>query len=89
MFLLPIRAENSQLIFIDHQPQMFFGVQSMDRQTLKNNILGLAKTAALYKIPTTITSVETNSFSGHTIPELLDVFPEKSFAGADLHELLG
>ena len=71
-----LTPENSQLIFIDHQPQMFFGVQSIDRQTLKNNILGLAKAAALYKIPTTITSVETNSFSGHTIPELLDVFPE-------------
>lgn len=71
-----LTPENSQLIFIDHQPQMFFGVQSIDRQTLKNNILGLAKAAALYKIPTTITSIETNSFSGYTIPELLDVFPE-------------
>ena len=71
-----LTPENSQLIFIDHQPQMFFGVQSMDRQSLKNNILGLTKAAALYKIPTTITSVETSSFSGHTMPELLDVFPQ-------------
>ncbi len=67
---------NCQLIFIDHQPQMAFGVQSMDRQTLKNNVVALAKSAKTFDIPTTITTVETESFSGHTYPELLTVFPE-------------
>jgi nicotinamidase-related amidase len=67
---------NSQLIFIDQQPQMAFGVQSIDRQTLKNNVVGLAKAAKIFDIPTTITTVETLSFSGHTYPELLAVFPE-------------
>lgn len=32
---------NCQVIFIDHQPQMAFGVQSIDRQVLKNNTVGL------------------------------------------------
>jgi nicotinamidase-related amidase len=68
---------NCQLIFIDQQPQMAFGVQSMDRQALKNNVVGLAKAAKAFNIPTTITTVETESFSGHTYPELLDVFPGK------------
>ncbi len=67
---------NSQLIFIDQQPQMAFGVQSIDRQTLKNNVVGLAKAARIFDIPTTITTVETESFSGNTFPELLGVFPE-------------
>ena len=67
---------NSQLIFIDQQPQMAFGVQSIDRQALKNNVVGLAKAAKIFDIPTTITTVETNSFSGHTYPELLAVHPE-------------
>lgn len=71
-----LTPENSQLIFIDHQPQMAFGVQSMDRQTLKNNTVALAKAAKIFGIPTTITTVETESFSGHTYPELLAVFPE-------------
>jgi nicotinamidase-related amidase len=66
---------NCQLIFIDQQPQMAFGVQSMDRQALKNNTVGLAKAAKVFNIPTTITTVESESFSGHTYPELLDVFP--------------
>ncbi|MDV6321613.1 hydrolase, partial [Chromohalobacter sp. HP20-39] len=49
----------------------------MDRQTLKNNTVGLAKAAKIFNIPTTITTVESESFSGYTYPELLDVFPGK------------
>ena len=71
-----LTPRNSQLIIIDHQPQMAFGVQSMDRQTMKNNVVGLAKAARAFNIPTTITTVETDSFSGNTYPELLAVFPE-------------
>ncbi|CAG9164658.1 hydrolase [Cupriavidus pinatubonensis] len=70
-----LTPQNCQLIFIDHQPQMAFGVQSIDRQVLKNNVIGLAKAAKIFNIPTTITTVETESFSGFTYPELLDVFP--------------
>lgn len=72
-----LTPENSQLIFIDHQPQMAFGVSSIDRQTLKNNTVMLARAAKLFGVPTTITTVETDSFSGFTYPELLDVFPDK------------
>ena len=66
---------NCQIIFIDHQPQMAFGVQSIDRQVLKNNTVALAKAAKVFNIPIIITTVETESFSGNTYPELLDVFP--------------
>jgi nicotinamidase-related amidase len=72
-----LTPQNSQMIFIDHQPQMAFGVQSIDRQTLKNNTVGLAKAAKVFGVPTTITTVETESFSGFTYPELLDVFPDQ------------
>lgn len=71
-----LTPQNSQIIFIDQQPQMAFGVQSIDRQALKNNVVGLAKAAKVFGIPATITTVETESFSGHTYPELLAVFPE-------------
>lgn len=71
-----LTPENSQLIFIDQQPQMAFGVQSIDRQALKNNVVGLAKAGKAFGIPTIITTVETESFSGHSYPELLDVFPD-------------
>ena len=77
-YLDVLTPQNSQLIFIDQQPQMAFGVQSIDRQVLKNNVVGLAKAAKLFNIPTTITTVETESFSGNTYPELLAVFPENN-----------
>ncbi len=72
-----LTPDNCQLIFIDQQPQMAFGVQSIDRQVLKNNVVALAKSAKIFGIPTTITTVETESFSGHTYPELLAVFPDR------------
>lgn len=75
-YLDVLTPQNSQLIFIDQQPQMAFGVQSIDRQTLKNNVVGLAKAARVFNVPTTITSVETDGFSGNTYPELLAVYPE-------------
>jgi nicotinamidase-related amidase len=71
-----LTPHNSQLIIIDQQPQMAFGVQSIDRQVLKNNVVALAKSAKVFKVPTTITTVETEGFSGHTYPELLAVHPE-------------
>jgi len=71
-----LTPQNCQLIIIDHQPQMAFGVQSIDRQVLKNNVVALTKAAKVFKIPTTITTVETEGFSGHTYPEILDVLPE-------------
>ena len=35
--------EDSAVVFIDHQPQMLFGVASMDRASLINNVTLLAK----------------------------------------------
>jgi nicotinamidase-related amidase len=75
-YLEVLTPQNCQVLFIDQQPQMAFGVQSIDRQTLKNNVVGLAKAAKVFRIPTTITTVESDSFSGNTFPELLAVFPE-------------
>ncbi|MEW6486767.1 MAG: hydrolase [Thermodesulfobacteriota bacterium] len=68
---------NCALILIDHQPQMFFGVQSHDRQTLVNNVLGLAKAAKVFQVPTILTTVAAESFSGPLVPELQAVFPDQ------------
>ena len=42
-----LTTQNSAVILIDHQPQMAFGVASIDRQTLINNVTGLAKAAKI------------------------------------------
>lgn len=69
---------NSAVIFIDFQPQMTFGVASIDRQTLFNNVILLAKAAKIFKVPTILTTVESKSFSGNMWPQLLDLFPNNA-----------
>ena len=66
---------DSAIVFIDHQPQMLFGVASMDRAALINNVTLIGKVAKEYKVPAVLTAVETESFSGYVWPQLLDVFP--------------
>ncbi len=70
-----LTPENCAVIFIDHQPQMAFGVTSIDRQLLRSNVVALARSAKLFKVPTIVTAVESLSFSGYVWPELLHVLP--------------
>jgi nicotinamidase-related amidase len=70
-----LSPNNCALILIDHQPQMFFGVESASRQTIINNVVGLAKSANIFKVPTILTTVAAKSFSGPLMPELQAVFP--------------
>jgi nicotinamidase-related amidase len=73
-----LTADNSVVVFIDHQPQMSFGVAGgLDRQLLVNNVLLLAKGAKEFNVPVILTTVETESFSGPMWPQLLDVFPRQ------------
>ena len=67
--------QDSAVVFIDHQPQMTFGVTNIDRASLINNVAMLAKVAREFSIPTVLSAVETESFSGYLWPQLLDVFP--------------
>ncbi len=69
--------QDTAIVFIDFQPQMTFGVASMDRATMINNVTLMAKVAKEFKVPAIITAVETESFSGYVWPQLLDVFPGK------------
>src|ERR1041385_2439044 len=67
--------QDSAVVFIDHQPQMLFGVASIDRASLINNVTLLAKCAKEFNVPAVLTAVETEGFSGYVWPMLLDVFP--------------
>jgi nicotinamidase-related amidase len=71
-----LTPQNSALILIDHQPQMAFGVQSIDRQALLNNVVGLAKAGKAFNIPTVLTTVAEKTFSGPMFPQIREVFPD-------------
>jgi nicotinamidase-related amidase len=67
--------QDSAVVFIDHQPQMLFGVSGIDRAAFINNVTLIAKAAKEFNVPTVLTAVETEGFSGYVFPQLLDVFP--------------
>ena len=60
--------EDAAVVFIDHQPQMTFGVANINRADLINNVTLLAKAAKLFQVPTVITAVETEGFSAMSGP---------------------
>src|SRR5258708_4357235 len=70
-----LTPDNCAVLFIDHQPQMFFGVANIDRQDLLNNVLVLAKAAKIFHVPVILTAVEFQEFSGHTNPQPPPLFP--------------
>ena len=47
-----LTPDNSVLILIDHQPFQFAGLRSHDTQTVINNVVGLAKSAKVFGVPT-------------------------------------
>src|ERR1700686_1433664 len=71
-----LTPENSALALIDYQPAMYQGVQSHDRRLVMNNIQAVAKAAKLFNIPTVISTVAADSFSGPFMPEVLEIFPK-------------
>jgi nicotinamidase-related amidase len=70
-----LTPDNCVVAFIDHQPQMLFGVSNFDRQSIVNNVVALAKACRVFDVPVVLTTVETNSFSGQMWPQLRAVFP--------------
>ena len=72
-----LSPKNHAIALIDFQPAMFQGVQSHDRLVTFNNVQVLAKAAKLFSVPTIITTVAKDSFSGPFMPEVTDLFPKQ------------
>lgn len=71
-----ITPDNAAMVLIDFQPAMWQGVESHDRSVVFQNVQILAKTARLFKLPTLISTVAKDSFSGPFMPEVTDLFPK-------------
>ncbi|MEW1633677.1 hydrolase [Streptomyces sp. NPDC093801] len=70
-----LTPDNAVMLFVDHQPQMFFGTGSGDRAAIVNSTVGLAKAARAFGVPAVLTTVAAESFSGPLLPQLAAVFP--------------
>ncbi len=71
-----LTPENCVLILIDHQPFQFAGLRSHDSQTIVNNVVGLAKTAKVFGVPTLLTTV-VEERGGYLLKQLQEVFPDQ------------
>ena len=73
-----LNPDDHTLVLIDHESQMAFAVGSQPIENLRNNTVGLAKTAKLFEVDTIVTTVAEKSFSGPLFPGLRKVFPGES-----------
>lgn len=71
-----LRPEDSILVLIDHQPFQFTNLNSHEPTMIINNVIGLAKSAKLFNVPTILTTV-IEERGGYIIKGLQDVFPDQ------------
>ncbi len=71
-----LRPEDSILVLIDHQPFQFANLHSHEPTMIINNVVGLAKTAKVFNVPTILTTV-IEERGGHIIKGLQEIFPEQ------------
>src|SRR4029077_3662737 len=68
-----ITPANSALLIIDHQVGLYTGVRDMPVETLKHNVVGLAKAAKVMDIPIVAATTGRDYLWGPLIPELIAV----------------
>ena len=73
-----LTPSNHTLLMIDHQPQMAFATKSHDMTLVRNNVAGLAETAKTFNVPTVLSTVSADTFSGQIFPEIKEVFPDQN-----------
>lgn len=71
-----LRPEDSIVVLIDHQPFQFACLKSHEPTMVMNNVVGLAKAAKAFNVPTILTTV-LEERGGLLIKELQQLFPEQ------------
>jgi nicotinamidase-related amidase len=71
-----LTPDTCALILIDHQPFQVAGLRSHDPASMVNNVVGLAKAAKAFGVPTLLTTV-LEARGGYLLKPLQDVFPDQ------------
>ncbi|WP_197382777.1 hydrolase [Mycolicibacterium mengxianglii] len=71
-----LRPQDSIVVLIDHQPFQFANLNSHEPTLVANNVVGLAKGAKAFDVPTILTTV-LEERGGYLIKALQDVFPDQ------------
>ncbi|WP_245315313.1 isochorismatase family protein [Bradyrhizobium neotropicale] len=70
-----LEAKDCALLLVDQQAGLAFGVGSIDRQVLLNNVIALAKTATVFGVPVIASTSATKVYSGPVMPAVSSVLP--------------
>ena len=71
-----LRPADSIVVLIDHQPFQFANMHSHEPTMITNNVIGLAKAAKVFNVPTILTTV-VQERGGYLIKGLQDVYPDQ------------
>src|ERR1700690_2989548 len=71
----PLTSQNAALVLVDHQVGLMTGVRDYSTGELKQNVVALAKTAKVLKLPIIVTTTARDSMWGATFPEIVDALP--------------
>lgn len=82
-FAEPLTPENAAMLLIDHQVGLFQFLPSVEPLKLKNNIVALAKIAKRFNLPTLLTTSWPQGPNGPTMPELVELFPDREIIERD------
>ena len=89
--------EDSAVLFVDHQVGLILGVHDHDQDTIRRNVVALARAAKVYGLPAIVASSADDGPNGPILPELaaelpgvhvikrpgeIDAFDNPDFAGA-------
>ena len=69
-----LKPEECAMLLVDFQAGLGFGVESIPRQLVVNNAVGLARTAVAFKVPVASTSAS-RVYSGPLLPALQEALP--------------
>src|SRR4051812_41956682 len=74
-----LSADDAVVLLIDHQAGLLSLVQDYGPDEFRNNVLALADTAKLFRLPTILTTSFENGPNGVLMPELKAAFPDAPF----------
>lgn len=70
-----LKPEECAMLLVDFQAGLGFGIESIPRQLVVNNAVGLARTAVAFKVPVIASTPASRVYSGPLLPALQEALP--------------
>lgn len=71
-----LSPDNHALVLIDFEGQMAFATKSISTTDLRTNTAIIAGASKIFNVPTIVTTVAEESFSGPVFPEIEEFYPQ-------------